>query len=128
MSAGVGKSMKTTTEKYDSNPLQMGEIGILQNLNRKALNGMIAEVIGELRMRMLYSLSNPADSEICLAYKVRVPGYPQVNERVEWCVKSHQLRRIDGLDDSDESECAATTPGGDVVAEAGMSQTCLTVT
>jgi len=88
--------------------LQVGEIGILQCLNRTALNGLIAEVTGELRIRMLYSLSNPADSEICLAYKVRVPGYPQVDERVEWCVKAHQLRRIDGLDDSDELECAAS--------------------
>ena len=75
--------------------LQVGEIGVLQHLNRTALNGLIAEVTGELKQRMLYSLSNPADSEICLAYKVCVPGYPQVDEHIEWCVKSYQIRRID---------------------------------
>jgi len=82
-----------------SRPLQIGEIGALQHLNRQALNGLIAEVTGGLKMRMLYSLGNPADSEICLAYKVRIPGYPAANEKIEWCVKAHQLRAIDGLDD-----------------------------
>ena len=99
--------MKTAPEIHDTNPLQVGEIGILQYLNRTALNGLIAEVTGELRMRILYSLSNPADSEICLAYKVRVPGYPPVDERIEWCVKANQLRPIDGLDDSHALELAA---------------------
>ena len=75
-------------------PLQVGEIGILQYLNRSALNGLIAEVTGELKRRMLYSITDPADSEICQAYKVCVPGYPQANDRVQWCVKQHQLRRI----------------------------------
>ena len=84
--------------------LQVGEIGILQHLNRQALNGMIAEVTGELKMRMLYSLHNPADSEICLAYKVRVPGYPAVNDKIEWCVKAHQLRAIDRWDDGQTHE------------------------
>lgn len=79
-------------------PLQVGEIGVLQHLNRQALNGLIAEVTGELKSRMLYSITNPADSEICLAYMVRVPGYPSANERVKWCVKQHQLRRIAGSD------------------------------
>jgi hypothetical protein len=78
------------------NPLKLGEIGVLQHMNRQALNGLIAEVTGELKMRMLYSLSNPADSETCLAYKVIVPGHPSPHERIEWCVKAHQLRRIDG--------------------------------
>jgi hypothetical protein len=84
--------------------LHVGEIGVLQHLNRQALNGMIAEVTGELKMRMLYSLVNPADSEICLAYKVRVPGYPAVNDKIEWCVKAHQLRAIDGWDDGQTHE------------------------
>ena len=77
-------------------PLQVGEIGILQHMNRQALNGLIAEVTGELKIRMLYSLTNPADSETCLAYKVIVPGHPSPHDRIEWCVKAHQLRRIDG--------------------------------
>jgi len=80
--------------------LQVGEMGILQHLNRIALNGLIAEVTGGLKRRMLYSLTNPADSEICLAYKIRVPGYPTADDRIEWCVKSHQLRRIDEFKDS----------------------------
>ena len=92
--------MKTITDSHDSAPLQVGEIGVLQYLNRTALNGLIAEVTGELKIRMLYSLSNPADSEICTAYKVRVPGYPQVNDRIEWCVKAHQLRRINNPGES----------------------------
>lgn len=83
-------------------PLEVGEIGVLQHLNRSALNGLIAEVTGELTQRMLYSLSNPADSEICPAYKVRVPGHPQVHERIEWCVKAHQLRRIDDFNHNNE--------------------------
>ena len=87
-----------------SRQLQVGEIGVLQHLNRQALNGLIAEVTGELKMRMLYSLSNPADSEICLAYKVRVPGYPAIDEKIAWCVKVHQLRAIDGLDDTQVME------------------------
>jgi len=80
------------------NPLQSGDIGILQNLQRMALNGQVAEVTGALKRRFLYSLSNPADSEICTAYKVRVCGFPQVNTRIEWCVKPHQIRRIDDPD------------------------------
>jgi hypothetical protein len=98
--------MKIVTESHNPKPLQVGEIAILQYLNRRALNGLIAEVTGELRMRMLYSLSNPADSEICPAYKVRVPGYPPVNDRIEWCVKAHQLRRIDEPGVSHEMEHA----------------------
>lgn len=98
--------MKNRTESPDTHPLQVGEIGVLQFLNRTALNGLIAEVTGALRMRMLYSLSNPADSERCLAYKVRVPGYPTLNERVEWCVKTYQIRRINGVDDAQEQEHA----------------------
>lgn len=80
----------------------MGEIGVLQHLHRRALNGLIAEVTGELKLRLLYSLANPADSEISPAYKVRIPGYPAINEKIEWCVKAHQLRAIDGLDDARE--------------------------
>ena len=80
-------------------PLEVGEIGVLQHLNRLVLNGLIAEVTGNLKSRMLYSITDPADSEICLAYKVCVPGYPQVNGRVQWCVKQHQLRRIAEPDD-----------------------------
>jgi hypothetical protein len=80
-------------------PLQVGEIGILQHLNRQALNGLIAEVTGDLKRRMLYSITDPADSEICQAYKVCVPGYPQANSRIQWCVKQHQLRRIAEPDD-----------------------------
>ncbi len=87
-------------------PLQVGETGILQYLNRAALNGLIAEVTGELKKRMLYSISNPADSEICKAYKVKVPGYPYVNDRIQWCVKQHQLRRIAGTDDMQQMESA----------------------
>lgn len=82
-------------------PLQVGEIGVLQYLNRSALNGLVAEVTGELKQRMLYSLTNPADSEICLAYKVCIPGFPPVRDRIEWCVKPHQLRRIDDPDASE---------------------------
>jgi hypothetical protein len=93
---------------YMSRILQVGEIGVLQHLNRQALNGMIAEVTGELKMRMLYSLHNPADSEICLAYKVRVPGFPAANEKIEWCVKAHQLRAIDGLGDEQTHEHSQT--------------------
>ena len=87
-------------------PLQVGEIGVLQHLNRLALNGLIAEVTGDLKSRMLYSITDPADSEICLAYKVRVPGYPQVNGRIQWCVKQHQLRRIAESDDLQQEMCA----------------------
>ena len=75
-------------------PLQVGEVGVLQHLNRLALNGLIAEVTGDLKNRMLYSITNPADSEICIAYQICVPGYPQANGRILWCVKRHQLRRI----------------------------------
>jgi hypothetical protein len=91
--------------------LQVGEMGVLQHLNRSALNGLIAEVSGELKRRMLYSLSNPADSEICLAYKVRVPGHPSVHERIEWCVKSHQIRRIADPDEvqEEQKQTGATT-------------------
>ena len=85
--------------------LQVGEMGVLQHLNRTALNGLIAEVIGELKQRMLYSLSNPADSEICPAYKIRVPGHPCVHERIEWCVKSHQIRRISDPGEMLEEAC-----------------------
>ena len=84
--------------------LRVGEIGVLQHLNRTALNGLIAEVTGELKQRMLYSLSNPADSEVCLAYKVCVPGYPEVNEQIEWCVKQHQLRRLADPDSLDHKK------------------------
>ena len=80
-------------------PLQVGEIGVLQHLNRVALNGLIAEVTGDLKSRMLYSITVPADSEICQAYQVCVPGYPEVTGRVQWCVKQHQLRRIAEPDD-----------------------------
>lgn len=83
-------------------PLQVGEVGILQHLNRQALNGLIAEVTGELKTRFLYSLRNPADSEVCLAYKVLVPGYP-AGAGIEWCVKEYQLRRIDGEKNLDET-------------------------
>lgn len=83
-------------------PLKVGEVGILQHLKRQALNGLIAEVTGELKTRMLYSLSNPADSEVCPAYKVLVPGYPS-GEKIEWCVKEYQLRRIDGEKNLDEA-------------------------
>ena len=92
-------------------PLQVGEMGVLQHLNRTALNGLIAEVSGELKRRMLYCLSNPADSEICLAYKVHVPGHPSVHERIEWCVKSHQIRRIaDPGDVQEEQERSGAKP------------------
>jgi len=74
--------------------LEVGEMGVLQHLKRIALNGMVAEVTGELKRRMLYSLSNPADSEICPAYKIRVAGHPSRYEKIEWCVKPHQIRRI----------------------------------
>jgi len=40
--------------------LQPGEIGVLQDMNRKVLNGQIAEVTGRLKRRMLYDLRNPA--------------------------------------------------------------------
>ncbi len=80
-------------------PLQVGETGVLQNLNRVVLNGLIAEVTGGLKSRMLYSITDPADSEICQAYQVHVPGYPEVNGRVQWCVKQYQLRRIAEPDD-----------------------------
>ncbi len=88
--------------------LQPGETGVLQNLNRDALNGMIAVVTGGLRRRMLYSLSNPADSEIALAYKVHVPGHPRAHARIEWCVKAHQIRRIDDPDKADTSARGVT--------------------
>jgi len=87
-------------------PLQVGEIGVLQHLNRLALNGLIAEVTGDLKSRMLYSITDPADSETCLAYKVCVPGYPQVNGRIQWCVKRHQLRRIAEPDDVQQEICS----------------------
>lgn len=82
----------------DNRPLQPGEMGILQNMNRATLNGLVAEVTGGLKRRILYSLSKPADSEICSAYRVRVYGHPPVNRRIEWCVKPHQIRRIDDPD------------------------------
>lgn len=87
-------------------PLQVGEIGVLQHLNRVALNGLIAEVTGGLKSRMLYSITDPADSEICQAYQVCVPGYPEANGRVLWCVKQHQLRRIVEPDDLQQEMCA----------------------
>ncbi len=87
-------------------PLQVGEIGVLQHLNRTALNGLIAEVTGELKRRMLYCITSPADSEICQAYKVCVPGYLPTDDRIEWCVKQHQLRRIAEPDDSQQKETA----------------------
>ena len=64
-------------------PLQVGEVGVLQNMTRTALNGLIAEVTGELKQRMLYSLTNHADSEICMAYKVCIPGHPPIHKRIE---------------------------------------------
>ena len=79
-------------------PLQPGETGILQHLKRTALNGLVAEVTGALKKRHLYSLTNPANSEICAAYKVRVCGFPRINPRIEWCVKAHQIRRLDNPD------------------------------
>ncbi len=88
----------------DDTPLQPGETGVLQNLRRSGLNGLIAEVTGELRERMLYSINNPADSEICLSYRVRIPGYPPASNRIEWCVKQHQLRRIDDPDGREVQE------------------------
>lgn len=87
-----------------SEQLQVGEIGVLQNLKRTVLNGHLAEVTGKLKRRILYNLTNPADSEICLAYKVRVTGFPQVSNRIEWCVKQHQLRRVAGPDDLKDEE------------------------
>lgn len=88
----------------DSTPLRVGEIGILQNLNRTALNGQIAEVIGELRRRMLYCLTDPAQSEICDAYAVLVPGFLSPRDRITWCVKTHQIRR---LTDPDQGSATA---------------------
>ena len=58
----------------------------------------VAEVTGALKKRHLYSLTNPANSEICAAYKVRVCGFPRINPRIEWCVKAHQIRRLDNPD------------------------------
>lgn len=83
----------------DAEPLKIGQVGVLQNLNRSSLNGQIAEVVGELRRRMLYSLSDPAQSEICAAYAVRVPGFPSPMDRITWCVKAHQIRPIENPDD-----------------------------
>lgn len=82
----------------DNRPLQPGEIGILQNLKRTALNGLVAEVTGGLKRRILYSLTCPADSEICPAYRVLIYGHPPLDQRIEWCVKPHQIRRIDDPD------------------------------
>ena len=95
----------------NNKPLQPGDMGILQNLQRTALNGLVAEVTGVLKRRILYSLSDPADSEICPAYKVRVCGFPRVNARIEWCVKVHQIRRIDDPDAliTESTESAART-------------------
>jgi len=84
----------------NNRPLQPGEMGILQNLNRTTLNGLVAEVTGGLKRRILYSLTNPAESEICPAYRVRIYGHPPVDRRIEWCVKSHQIRRIDDPDNA----------------------------
>jgi hypothetical protein len=95
--------------------LQPGEIGVLQHMNRTVLNGQIAEVTGRLKRRLLYDLRNPADSEICVAYKVCVPGYPQVYEKVDWCVKAHQIRRIDEGDvlaTRESSRCVESVSGG----------------
>jgi len=92
-------------------PLQVGEVGVLQNLKRTSLNGLVAEVTGELRQRMLYSITNPADSEICMSYRVRIPGYPPVSSRIEWCVKQFQLRRIDDPDFYSREKAANTEDG-----------------
>ena len=89
----------------DYKPLQPGEMGVLQNLKRPALNGLMAEVTGALKKRILYNLINPADSEICPAYKVRVYGYPEVNARIDWCIKVHQIRRI--VDPDDDSKATS---------------------
>ena len=78
----------------NTSSLAVGELGVLQHMHRPALNGQIAEVIGELRRRMLYCLSDPAQSEICAAYAVRVPGFPAPRDRITWCVQAHQIRRI----------------------------------
>jgi len=96
------------------NPLNVGEIGVLQHLNRPALNGLIAEVTGRLKRRALYSISNPADSEICMAYKVCIPGYPPIHDRIEWCVKAHQLRRIDDADGLQAVEETSSTGSSDL--------------
>ena len=89
----------------NTSPLAVGEPGVLQNLNRPALNGQIAEVTGELRRRMLYCLTDPAQSEICTAYAVRVPGFPAPRDRITWCVKGHQIRR---LTDPDQDRATVT--------------------
>jgi len=53
--------------------LQVGEIGVLQHMNRTVLNGQIAKVTGRLKRRMLYDLRNPTDSEICLPTRCVCP-------------------------------------------------------
>ncbi|MBI2969113.1 MAG: hypothetical protein HYY36_00020 [Gammaproteobacteria bacterium] len=78
--------------------LKVGDIGILQHLHRPSLNGQIAEVIGELKPRLLYSLTDPAQSEQCAAYAVRVPGFPSPRDRITWCVKAHQIRPLEDPD------------------------------
>ena len=80
----------------------VGELGVLQNLHRPALNGLMAEVTGGLQRRILYCLSDPAKSEICQAYAVRVPGFPAPHDRIIWCVQAHQIRRI--IDPDKEQE------------------------
>lgn len=89
---------------FNNSSLNIGEIGVLQNLKRAALNGLIAEVTGDIKMRLLYSLQDPAESERCLAYKVRIPGYPEIDPRIDWCIKPYQIRRIDENDVTEYKE------------------------
>ena len=98
--------MRDRFTSMQGHPLKVGEIGVLQNLRRGSLNGLIAEVTGELKKRMLYSIYNPADSEICMSYRVRIPGYPPTSNRIEWCVKQHQLRRIQDPDSLQQEKIA----------------------
>lgn len=105
-------------ENVDSTPLRIGEIGVLQNLKRAALNGQIAEVTGDLRRRMLYCLTDPAQSEICEAYAVRVPGFPSPKDRIIWCVKAHQIRR---LGDPDQASVGARRNRSVAVAPASSN-------
>ncbi len=97
----------------NNSPLAVGELGVLQNLYRPALNGQIAEVTGPLRRRMLYCLPDPAKSEICQAYSVKVLGLPTPSERITWCVMAHQIRRIS---DPDQAVVGAASADRCVVA------------
>ena len=92
--------------------MRVGDIGVLQHLQRASLNGQVAEVIGELRPRLLYSLGDPAQSERCAAYAVRVPGFPSPMDRITWCVKAHQIRPLDDPDAIADSRRASSHGGG----------------